>query len=266
MDYQLSYACLSHIGLRRRMNQDNFICNKIYAEPESDLYEGKLLTGTLFMPFDSLFGVFDGMGGEERGEMASYLAAKAALRVSHGGTPRQILETICQSANQAICSFTEQNRLETCGTTAAILLFSPDRIMAGNVGDSKIFRLTGQKFIQISEDHLSIGLPGQKPPLGQYLGIPPEEMLLSPYYVELPYQDSDRYLICSDGLTDMVSQEEIIQVLMSLPIRDATQALLQSALEHGGKDNITLIILEIQKAAGPGILGKIRNLFGFQRK
>lgn len=266
MDYQLSYACVSHTGLYRQMNQDNFICNGIYVEPESDLYEGKLLTGTLPMPFDSLFGVFDGMGGEERGEMASYLAAKAALRVSHSGTPRQILETICQSANQAICSFTEQNRLETCGTTAALLQFAPDGVTACNVGDSKIFRLTGQKFTQISEDHLSIALPGQKPPLGQYLGIPPEEMLLSPYYAELPYQDSDRYLICSDGLTDMVSQEEIIQVLMSLPVRDAAQALLQSALEHGGKDNITLIILEIQKAAGPGILGKIRNLFGSQRK
>ena len=65
----------------------------------------------------SLFGVFDGMGGEDRGEMASYLAAKAAFSTLRSGTPRQTLEAVCRNANLDICHFIEENGLGTCGTT-----------------------------------------------------------------------------------------------------------------------------------------------------
>lgn len=71
MDYQISYACMSHIGRRRRMNQDNFLCGGIYAKPDQPGRGRAPITGSVTSAQTSLFGVFDGMGGEERGEMAS---------------------------------------------------------------------------------------------------------------------------------------------------------------------------------------------------
>ena len=128
MDYQISYACMSHIGRRRRMNQDNFLCGGIYAKPDQPGRGRAPITGSVTSAQTSLFGVFDGMGGEERGEMASYLAAKAAFSTLRSGTPRQTLEAVCQNANLDICHFIEENGLGTCGTTAAMLLLTAKRV------------------------------------------------------------------------------------------------------------------------------------------
>lgn len=261
MDYQISYACMSHIGRRRRMNQDNFLCGGIYAKPDQPGRGRAPITGSVTSAQTSLFGVFDGMGGEERGEMASYLAAKAAFSTLRSGTPRQTLEAVCQNANLDICHFIEENGLGTCGTTAAMLLLTANGVSACNIGDSKIFRLSAGSLYQISEDHLSIAPYGEKAPLSQYLGIPPEELTICPYYAELPYVDQDKYLLCSDGLTDMVPPEDIARILAKFPAEQAAQILLQNALDNGGKDNVTLIVLEIGRPAATGLLDRIRNLF-----
>lgn len=261
MDYQISYACMSHIGRRRRMNQDNFLCGGIYAKPDQPGRGRAPITGSVTSAQTSLFGVFDGMGGEERGEMASYLAAKAAFSTLRSGTPRQTLEAVCQNANLDICHFIEENGLGTCGTTAAMLLLTANGVSVCNIGDSKIFRLSAGSLYQISEDHLSIAPYGEKAPLSQYLGIPPEELTICPYYAELPYADQDKYLLCSDGLTDMVPPEDIARILAKFPAEQAAQILLQNALDNGGKDNVTLIVLEIGRPAMTGLLDRIRNLF-----
>ena len=261
MNYPISYACMSHTGRRRRMNQDNFLCVGIYAKPDQP-GRGRLpVTGTVTSAETALFGVFDGMGGEERGKMAAYLAAKAAFRTLCSGTPRQMLEAVCRNANADICHFAAENGLGTCGTTAAMLLLTPGGVEVCNIGDSKIFRCGRDGLHQISEDHLSIAPYGEKAPLSQYLGIPPEELTICPYYAALPYAAQDKYLLCSDGLTDMVPQEDIARILAAFPAQQAAQILLQNALDNGGKDNVTLIVLEIQRPAVTGLLGRIRNLF-----
>lgn len=262
MEYQITYACLSHIGRRRRMNQDNFLCGGIYARPDAPQGSRVPVTGAVLSGQSSLFGVFDGMGGEERGEAASYLAAETAFRTPRTGTPRQTLETICHGANKAICDFAAQNGLGTCGTTAAMLLTDKNGVELCNLGDSKIFRLTGGEMTQISQDHLSIAPFGQKAPLSQFLGIPPEELVLCPYYASLPYAAGDRYLLCSDGLTDMVPQQQIARILKEHPPEHAAQLLLQNALDNGGKDNVTILVLEVEKQRQtPGLWDKIRRLF-----
>ena len=168
---------------------------------------------------------------------------------------------MCQNANLDICHFIEENGLGTCGTTAAMLLLTANGVSACNIGDSKIFRLSAGSLYQISEDHLSIAPYGEKAPLSQYLGIPPEELTICPYYAELPYADQDKYLLCSDGLTDMVPPEDIARILAKFPAEQAAQILLQNALDNGGKDNVTLIVLEIGRPAVTGLLDRIRNLF-----
>ena len=143
----------------------------------------------------------------------------------------------------------------------AMLLLTANGVSACNIGDSKIFRLSAGSLYQISEDHLSIAPYGEKAPLSQYLGIPPEELTICPYYAELPYADQDKYLLCSDGLTDMVPPEDIARILAKFPAEQAAQILLQNALDNGGKDNVTLIVLEIGRPATTGLLDRIRNLF-----
>lgn len=247
MEYQISYACISHIGKRRRMNQDNFLCCGVYVSPEQPSPLHLPLTGTISSAQTTLFGVFDGMGGEERGEMASYLAARAASRTPLSEEPVVVLNAVCQNANRDICEFVSQNGLGTCGTTAAMLLLEPEHLTACNIGDSKIFHLTEQHLVQISEDHLSLAPAGVKAPLSQCLGIPPEELTLCPHYDTLDYGVGDKYLLCSDGLTDMVPLAEIEHILSVLPPEEAAQVLLQRALDYGGKDNITLLILQVEK-------------------
>lgn len=262
MEYQIVYACISHIGRRRRMNQDNFLCGGVYARPGAVQNVHFPITGTVTSSQNSLFGVFDGMGGEERGEEASYLAAKTAFQTLRTGTPQQTLEIICQEANGAICRFAEENGLGTCGTTAAMLLLDAGGAAVCNIGDSKIFRLTDGELVQVSQDHLSIAPFGQKAPLSQFLGIPPEELTICPYHAALPYKAGDKYLLCSDGLTDMVPQAEITRILTEYIPVHAAQLLLQKALENGGKDNITMIVLGVEKQRqAPGLLDKIRQLF-----
>ena len=261
MDYQISYACISHVGRRRRMNQDNFLCGGIYVKPDHPGLGRSPITGSVTSAQCSLFGVFDGMGGEERGEAASYLAAKAAFSTLRSGTPRQTLAAVCQNANRDICHFIAENGLGTCGTTAAMLLLDANGVTACNIGDSKIFRLAADGMTQISEDHLSIAPYGEKAPLSQYLGIPPEELTICPYYASLPYGAGERYLLCSDGLTDMVPQADITRILAKFPAEQAAQVLLQDALDNGGKDNVTLIVLQIEKPASSGWMERIRKLF-----
>ena len=82
-----------------------------------------------------------------------------------------------------------------------------------------------------------------------------------PYYAELPYADQDKYLLCSDGLTDMVPPEDIARILAKFPAEQAAQILLQNALDNGGKDNVSLLAPVIGRPAATGLLDRIRNLF-----
>ncbi len=275
MKYEIPYFCISHIGRCRQMNQDNFVCDESYGElggegtyapsrnaarasaPDTAvLTEPRVLSGSLCSECPALLGIFDGLGGEECGEVASFMAAKEASSFPLNGDPEQMLLTLCQRTNARICWFAERNGLQTTGTTAAMLSFGPKEMALCNIGDSKLFCYSNRGLEQLSVDHLCAVPYGRKAPLSQYLGIPPAEMLIEPYTARLSYRIGDRYLICSDGLTDMVPREEIAGILEETgsvtPCGDAASALeaasrklLERALAHGGKDNITIILCRI---------------------
>ena len=133
------------------------------------------------------------------------------------------------------------------GTTAAMLLFSKKDITLCNIGDSKVFSFSEGELEQISKDHVVISAFGTKPPLSQSLGIPPNELLIEPYLAQGRYKNGDIYLICSDGLTDMVMLDEIRGILVNYSIQEASSALVSKALENGGRDNITIILLGVKQ-------------------
>ena len=249
MHYKIHYSCLSHIGNVRRMNQDNFICDGRYM----DMGDRPIvfpLCGTKASKDKSVFGIFDGLGGEECGEIASHIASKTASTIKIGKDAIADLSEFCHKANADICDYAILHEVSAMGTTAAMLAFTEKEVVLCNIGDSKIFRLCDGMLEQISKDHLAISAFGLKPPLSQNLGIPPNELLIDPYLARGPYHDGDVYLICSDGLTDMVSVEEITEVLVSKPIEEAVTQLLDKALANGGKDNTTIILCKMERQFG----------------
>jgi len=206
-----------------------------------------ILHGSVSCNDRSVFAVFDGMGGEEMGEMAAYIAASKMEDLPADNKPDSALLSFCHTANGAICRYAEDNGIGTMGTTAAIVLPEKKKVYICNIGDSKIFRFSKCKLTQISKDHISLAIGGKKPPLSQNLGIPESELIISPYVADQPYCDGDMYLICSDGLTDMVQTEDIERMLSITARENAAKILLEKALENGGRDNITIILLSVRK-------------------
>lgn len=246
MGYRISYAALSHRGNFRPRNQDNFLCARAYLPSENQGTPAPL-TGRLSSGERPLFGVFDGMGGEEKGEVAAFLAAEAAARTRIGSRPEEDLRSLCLRANDLIFSCTTAQGLRAMGTTAALVTFTDREAHLCNLGDSRIFRLRSGQLTQLSQDHVLPGVQGRKPPLTQYLGMSPQESNLEPYVITERIKCGDLYLLCSDGLTDMLAADEIRDILSSAPLIDAAGQLLRQALFQGGKDNITLILCKISR-------------------
>jgi len=228
------------------MNQDNFICDGRYMNGRDDFtfpITGHTSTHGNF----SVIGIFDGMGGEECGDIASRLAAEEASRMICTNRPAQDLLSYCQKANERIWRYAADNKINSMGTTAAILAFTHKKIVLCNIGDSRIYQFADGKLTQISFDHVTGSAYGRKPLLSQNLGIPPTEMMIEPYIAQGSYNNRDIYLICSDGLTDMLPENTIKEILLNTQFEKAAEKLLKMALTNGGKDNITMILCRIEK-------------------
>lgn len=243
--YGIDYVCLSHTGYRRRINQDNFYCNGVYmleGASISDLpLEGHILPGQ-----STLFGVFDGLGGEDCGEIAARLAAQTADETVLTGDVMESLRCMLDTANDRICRYVREHGLRASGSTAALVAFTARGVFLCNIGDSKIFRFRDDALVQLSEDHYSVVAFGVKPPLSQCLGMLPDEAVIEPYFDSEAYRDGSVYLLCSDGLTDMVPCTQIASILRKEDIHNAAQSLLSIALNNGGKDNITLLLCRVR--------------------
>ena len=241
----IQYVCICHRGLVRKTNQDNIVCGKYYLPMRND-GSAEPLCGEKPLDSGMLFGVFDGMGGEQRGEAASYIAAETAA----GWDPadgRETLRDLCMEMNRRICEYTRVNDLNTCGTTAAMILAEAEKMTGCNLGDSRIYQYRNGFMTQLSEDHVYPVYAGGKAPLLQYLGIPETEMVIEPSFFTEEVRAGDVYLICSDGLTDMLSEERIVQILISGdPPESLAEKLLGEALAAGGRDNITMILIRIR--------------------
>lgn len=243
MSYYISYWGISHIGNVRKMNQDNLVCGKKYKNIRKNSFSTYSIKSS---KENLLLGIFDGMGGGECGEIASYIAAQNAVSFQTRANVISNIKTLCQKSDADISEYAKKNDIFSMGTTAAMLLFTKKSIVLCNIGDSKIFRFAQGKMEQISKDHVAIAACGVKPPLSQYLGASISNLVIDPYLAQGSYDKRDVYLICSDGLTDMVSLKEISDILSLNQPKDAIDLLLKRALENGGKDNISIIICKIE--------------------
>ncbi len=251
MEYTIKAACLSHAGKVRSANEDNFCFAGEYMPIDHSCTE-KVLSVRQSSKTGPLFGVFDGMGGENYGEVASYIAAKASAKTnSLSLNSRETMENHAQVLNGEVVHEANERLTRHMGTTMVMMLFYNDKTFLCNVGDSKAFQFRKQQLQQISTDHLDglsalMGDIKRKPSLSQYIGVDPEEFMVDPYTAEFDIYPGDRYLICSDGLTDMVSSDAISQILRnSNSPESCARSLIDAALKGGGKDNITVIVCEV---------------------
>lgn len=253
MAYQIEYAYTCHIGKIRNNNEDNFWCCGDSLEVQNQGMS-HIRSGYMKQSEYPLLAVFDGMGGESCGEMAAFLAAEACgehFKTAKDGIrndPEEFLNEICESMNQAICDYGRTNKINSMGTTAALLAFAEDAVYSCNLGDSRIYKSDREKFYQISQDHvLGRSLFG-KAPLTQYLGMEEENLQLEPSISRQEIKIGDRFLLCSDGITDMLSDGEIADILSrDIPVAKTVEILVDRALKKGGRDNITVVLCEIME-------------------
>lgn len=253
MAHKIAYYFTSNVGKRRKNNQDNYFCNgrmMYHRNPGTD----GIYSDTVFSDEEPVFCVFDGMGGEECGEMAAFLAAETMRHFSFSDAPENSFLDFCNLVNRRICEKTVEMEISSMGTTAAMMRFTDRKISLCNIGDSKILLCSDGALTQISYDHVSPAPYGKKPLLTQNLGIPEEELVIDPYVAVGEHRVGDIYLICSDGLTDMVTMDRIQEILQHQDGQQASQMLLNEALENGGKDNVTFILLYV--------LPEKKSLFG----
>lgn len=248
---KIKAACISSAGRVRSKNEDNFYFDG-RCLPQDNNGTAQALSANV--SDNDLLCVFDGMGGHEAGEVASFIAASetracVADGKSNAEPPRRMLNELTLRLNDRVflCGKLEKQGLPM-GTTEVMLKFCGDDVFVCNVGDSPAFRVRDDELTKLSVDHVEMLPHGckHKPRLMQTLGMDPEEIAIEPSIAKCAMEKGDIYLICSDGLTDMVGAEEICAVLKKYAsTKKAAEALLQAAMDNGGKDNITIILCKV---------------------
>lgn len=254
-EQQVQYASLSDIGFRRRNNQDSWA---VQVCPEREMFEGH---GHLFL-------VADGMGGHAVGELASKIAADTLPHTffkRRDPTVAQALHHAIEVANAAIHERSTHNRdFERMGTTCSVLVLSPKGAVIGHVGDSRVYRVRGDRIDQLSFDHSlqwellrqgkmkpeEIFLHEPRHIITRSLGPEPEVKI----DIEGPYPvlPGDTFVLCSDGLTGHVNDAEIGTIARELPPAEACRLLVNLANLRGGSDNITVLVTRVGELP-PGI-------------
>lgn len=252
MPYTLSAACGCNIGKIRRNNEDNFYFDgRCLEEINSGLKHPVSMERTLDK--ELCVAIFDGMGGERFGEVASYAAADCMKNTTRKLSDffiseKKYLNDMCRTLNQAVIDKKREYCTEHMGTTMVAMYFSHGYVYVCNLGDSRAYRLRDGVFQQLSVDHVlqDERLGSRKAPLTQHLGIEPEEYRLEPYIAKGELKTGDQYLLCSDGLTDMLSNLEIAKILSGFEnTEDCVKKLIEAALDKGGRDNVTVILCRI---------------------
>lgn len=233
------------MGKVRRNNEDNFYCGGRIRE---DIYSTEDVAFSGCVPSDTneLFAVFDGMGGEACGEVAAFVAAShSELFARDRAEYEEYLYELAEHINEKVREETEARSLVMMGTTAAMVQFSDSDIYVLNAGDSRIYKLSSHSLRQISQDHIAPAYGGKA--ITKFIGMP-EGNALAPYIAMGRYKPGDVYLLCTDGVTDMLRDDEIETILdEKAPVADLCRAIVDAALNRGGIDNTTAIVLRVTK-------------------
>jgi serine/threonine protein phosphatase PrpC len=235
-----AYAVASDTGRRRRRNEDNYVL----APP--------------------LFAVADGMGGAQAGEVASRLAASALEGGDSDGLdgPERI-DALIQEANRRIYDRASTDPAASgMGTTMTVALVEGMTVAIGHVGDSRAYLVRGEQMEQLTEDHSLVNellksgrlseeeahVHPQRSVITRAVGTDPD-VDVDGFTIEA--EEGDVFLLCSDGLSDMVADEEILELVHANrdDLDKAVKSLVAAANRGGGEDNITAVAFRISAEA-----------------
>ena len=228
------------IGCVRKMNQDVFFYS---TQPVG--------------PLPNLFIVADGMGGHKAGDYAARYAIDVcvdSIRKSSCTSPIKALDQAVKLANSKVFEKSEQNEeYQGMGTTMVLCFIEAGQLYVANVGDSRLY-LLGDGLNQVTEDHSYVAamvrageiteeearVHPDKNMITRAIGVS-ENVRID--YFEVDLKAGDSILLCSDGLTNMVTDEEIKRILQQAGPREAVDDLIERAILYGGTDNITAIVV-----------------------
>ena len=225
---------LSHPGRKRRRNEDSWVCDP------------------------PIFAVADGMGGAKGGEIASRLAA-SALGSAAAGSGAERVVSLVQEANRRVYERSAEDATASgMGTTITLALVEDDTVTFGHVGDSRAYLIRDHSIEQLTDDHSLVAelvrsgklspeeaeIHPQRSVITRALGTDPD-VDVDTFSVEL--RAGDLFLICSDGLTSMVDDDVIRDVVERRrdDLDAAARELVEKANRSGGEDNITVVFFEI---------------------
>ncbi len=206
-----------------------------------------------------LFVVADGMGGAQAGEVASQMAVEAFESGLGSGEPAERLRTIVTEANRAIHAMARGDERRTgMGTTVTAAYVGEEDVTIGHVGDSRAYLLRRGELIKLTRDHSLVGelmargklteeqaeQHPQRNVITRSVGPEPSVEVDTEIY---PAREGDVFLICSDGLTSMVHETTVREILTSTSsLPDAGRRLIAAANQAGGRDNITVILFRLE--------------------
>lgn len=247
----VAYASLSDVGFRRANNQDSYaytVCS------EEDTWRSR---GHLFL-------VADGMGGHAVGELASKLAADTVPHQFYRTSDMAVSEALVESlteANRVINERGTHNRdFDRMGTTCTAITLGPEGLYIGHVGDSRAYRVRQGLIEQLTFDHSlqwelirqgavkaeDVHLHHPRNVITRCLG--PEAHVNVDLEGPIPVMPGDRFLLCSDGLTGHVEDEEIGYIVSTMAPKPAAKLLVHLANLRGGSDNTTVVIVHVGDA------------------
>jgi serine/threonine protein phosphatase PrpC len=241
----LSYGYGTDRGLRRELNEDSFIAS------------------------DPVFAVADGMGGHEAGEIASgmcvrALAAMPQLATGERSVTAAVLQQYLVRADSSIREATGARAGTTLTGAVMVEQMGMPYWLVMNIGDSRTYRLSQGEFVQVSVDHSEVQeLVDAGEITAEQASVHPRRHVVTRAlgtgdeteadYWLLPVEEGDRILVCSDGLNAELTDEHMFRILSTVGHpQDAVDALIQAALRNGGRDNVTVIVVDAKNVMNDG--------------
>lgn len=249
MTIQVSHGACTHVGQVRRDNEDAFVA------------------------IDGLYVVADGMGGHSAGEVASAITVTtlkdAFVSVNPGlHSPEQVAEAIAQANTAVFIEALDDSAKSGMGTTlTGLVVTDPDhhQVVVANVGDSRTYLWRGGKLQQITTDHSHVQtlvdrgaiskaearVHYQRNIVLRAVGIDAEVQV---DLFSLTVENGDRFILCSDGLVDEADDDEIVtEIKLRSGPQELAERLVQLANDNGGRDNVTVIVVDIATTAVPQV-------------
>ncbi|MGV4987565.1 PP2C family protein-serine/threonine phosphatase [Streptomyces sp. NRAIS4] len=243
----VAVSALSHPGLLRERNEDSLVigpwtlCATVTESPQ-----------TLLFPLGTplVVAVADGLGGHPGGEVASALTVRRMAAVGSALGSEDAVRDALNACNRAVYEAAGGDRgseLAAMGTTVAGTVVQPGSLLVFNVGDSRVFEASRDGLRQVSVDDSPPPEPGRRTTsiVTQCLGGSLSYRAVHPHVTASSLAPGDRYLICTDGLTDPLPEEVLHEVMREHDDGRAAFELWKAAIAAGGPDNITLAVVRV---------------------